>query len=706
MESRYNGQLYRFNIFNKQVQSAIPKFNLETNQENPFIEVNGEVIYYEHTTLKNGVKVTVPMKKHHFTEFDDAVKKQLMYFENVVYTVVDEYKNTSVLPVRPVILFEDDSLVISDNKYYSKPHILINNVNYGFINFDELELEQIFGNIGIKVRPEEVEVSPSREALIWEDKTRDAVLTRFKDAQKTASDLISSSIKDETDFVAWLNKVYAITKQWTTDSNSSNAVLATLSKIVSSENLKFQFNHGHVNSLPVELKKDFFKDLEMKLTWVSYTTKNVKGNVVKVIDRSEVVWNFSHTVLVLGGKASNRKDKYLLSLYESFTMVYLPDRYKLENIEVPPKTAVELLEGVEINTKFQKMQQTVIDHFFNSPSVTIYESIEVPKDWSENEEEEEIISLETLTEEEKQASYISAESRRKLNGEILCHVVEFNQWLNQDGYNIGNATYFSKESVPVADINAWRNEEVYWGNEADSGTLKLVAYLLSHYQDQRALKRNFTDNVAVRLFKVAKDNVKYVKDFQHITKFFVQKRGTTITMSAHLIRWNTSRLLVPKMHLLNFMQGLEVIPQYNELTAKYKTLVEYVSKYVDIKESKSAEFLKTAMEDMVNHLDKVYQFQKLVAEGATQEQVATVAQEMWGSTTITDGCAVDMKIISIFEELLDWSSSIRALLNTSAVLNTRKNGANTYQTNGMLQYVTATEEELEAITNYIQLKTT
>lgn len=705
MESRYNGQLYRFNIFNKQVQSAIPSFNLETNESNPFIEVNGEVIYYERTTLKNGVKVTVPMKKHYFSEFDDAVKKQLMYFDDVVYSVVDEYSNSSVLPIKPNILFQNDALVISDNTYYSKPHILINKVNYGYINFDELELEQIYGNIGIKVQPEEVEVSPSREALIWEDKTKEAVLNRFRDAQKVASDLIATSIQDETDFVAWMNKVYAINRRWTTDSNSGNQVLAVLSRIVSSEALRFTFNHGHVNSLPIKLRKEFFAELDFKITTVSYTTKTIKGNVVKQIQRSGEVPLFQNTVLVLGGRASNRKDKYLLSLYSEFTMVYIPDRYKLENLETYVGATDLLFVGKEINTTFHKEQRTVIDHFLRSPSVVVYETLEVPKDWTASEEEDEVIELETLTEEEKNASYISAEARRKLKGEILCHTVEFNMYLNtHSSYTMENASYFGKEAVPVADISSWKNEEVYYGNQADSDTLKFVAYLLYPYQGSKSFKRNFNDETPVRLFKVAQDNVKYVKDFQHITKFFAYKRGTTITMSAHLIRWNTSRLIVPKMHLLNFMQGLEVIPMFADKFNNYKTLVEYVSTYMDVTRTTSATFFEKAMEDVINHLDKVYQFQKLVAEGATQEQISTIATEMWGSSTITDGCAVDIKILAIFEELLDWSTSIRDLLNTSKVLNNRDEDV--YSTDGHLDYETATEEELEAITNYIQLKTT
>lgn len=184
MESRYNGLLYRFNIFNKQVQSIVPKFNLETGQENISFEINGEVAYCQATTEKNGVRVIVPMKKHHFTEFDEAVKRQLMYFENVVYKIRDEYGNDHGIPVRPNILYQDDSIVISDNQFFSKPHILINNVNYGFINFDELEIENVSGNIGLKVSPEEVEVSPSRENLIWEEKTREAVVQRLRDAQK------------------------------------------------------------------------------------------------------------------------------------------------------------------------------------------------------------------------------------------------------------------------------------------------------------------------------------------------------------------------------------------------------------------------------------------------------------------------------------------------------------------------------------------
>jgi hypothetical protein len=36
---------------------------------------------------------------------------------------------------------------------------------------------------------------------------------------------------------------------------------------------------------------------------------------------------------------------------------------------------------------------------------------------------------------------------------------------------------------------------------------------------------------------------------------------------------------------------------------------------------------------------------------------------MWGSAEIQDGCAVDLDILNILNELLDWSKPVRDLLN-------------------------------------------
>lgn len=669
---------------------------METGQENISFEINGEVAYCQATTEKNGVRVIVPMKKHHFTEFDEAVKRQLMYFENVVYKIRDEYGNDHGIPVRPNILYQDDSIVISDNQFFSKPHILINNVNYGFINFDELEIENVSGNIGLKVSPEEVEVSPSRENLIWEEKTREAVVQRLRDAQKSASALISESMDKETDFIAWLNKVKSIVSSWSAE-HTGSTVLATLAKIVSADRLDFVFKS--LIGSPILFKKDFFEDLDFKALNVCYTTKQVKGQVTRTIDRSKSIPMY-HKVALVSTRLSNRKDKFLLSTEDYFTVIHLPDRYKTEEY----RPGFKQLDDAEVNTTFHKLQMQVIRLLLASPSVVPYEEIQVPDTWHETEEEEDVISAEEQTEEEVKASYLSKKDRRLLNKEILVHTLTRNTlYYSQESARTILDFPFRKTECKTTEIDAWNNEEIYWGNEADSKVLIFVSCLLSQNGPTTGV-RDF-DNSPVRLFKVAKDNIKYVKDFQHIQKFFAQKRGSTITMSSYLIRWNTARLLLPKMPLLNFMQGLSQIPQYTEQYDKYAKVVQYVSGFENLERWPTLKStFSTAMDDMVRHLDKVYQFQKLVADGATAEQIATVATEMWGSPTITDGCAVNIEIVTIFEELLDWSTSIRTLLNTSKVLNSRDEEG--YTPNGHFDFEEASEHEMESIADYIKLKTT
>jgi hypothetical protein len=50
----------------------------------------------------------------------------------------------------------------------------------------------------------EVDVTPSRENVIWNTKTREAVKRMFISAQKTVTDLIEDKIKNETNLPDYL----------------------------------------------------------------------------------------------------------------------------------------------------------------------------------------------------------------------------------------------------------------------------------------------------------------------------------------------------------------------------------------------------------------------------------------------------------------------------------------------------------------------
>ena len=236
IESRYNGLLYRFNVYSTKVESIIPKFNLETGKENVSVEFETGAIYALPTELPNGVTITIEAKKHHLDEYKDAVERQLMYFDNVDFYILED-GNMMHQKFSPSILYEDEYLIISDNRYFNKPHMLLNKVNYGFIDFEELELETMYGNVGIKVLPEDVEVSPSRESLVWSEKTKAMVLQRFRDASQSASTIIQKEMQ-ETDFIKWIRICNSIKNKW----GSSSSLIGRLASIVDLNEVGIHFS--------------------------------------------------------------------------------------------------------------------------------------------------------------------------------------------------------------------------------------------------------------------------------------------------------------------------------------------------------------------------------------------------------------------------------------------------------------------------------
>ena len=681
MESRYNGLRYKFNVYNTKVESVIPKFNLNTGVENVPINFETGVIYAEKTTEKNGVIVTMEAKKHHLQEYKDAVERQLMYFTNVDFYVKENGQSIRQ-NFTPEILYEDDCLVISDNRYFNKPHMLLNKVNYGFIDFKELELEDMLGNVGIKVLPEDVEISPSRESLVWSEKTKAMVLQRFKDASESASRIIQKEMQ-ENDFIKWLRVCNSIKNKW---SNSSN-ILGRLSNIVNLDKVDINFTGDpsikyHTKMLSSFLNREVF---------YSHITKANKSG--KKVERLETETTHLNDIVILkSSRASNRKDKYLLSLHGRFTTLEKPEWMN----------SLLILEDLEENKALQKrhdLEDKIYKHLLSSKEILIYEDIEVPEDFLASEEDEDITDLENMTAEELANINLTNEERRKLNGSTIVHTPRLK---NSSLIGHQDRVYeWQKVEVPVKEIDTWDEEEIYYGTDIDAQTLEFVALLtrdnrtesigyprdrqiVDYYNYRRDSDKDdyidfkgryniyshaeayrcahFFDPHGIRIIKVAKDKVKLYQDFKHINKFFLKVNGHTITMSNKLIRWNTSRLVKEQLNKLNFLQNFPLDIEQKE---KYNTLTKYViTNYVDMKiDNVAMKNNSQAYTDMLSHLDKVQQFQMLVKSEATAEEISIVAKEMWGSAEIQDGCAVDLDILNILNELLDWSKPVRDLLN-------------------------------------------
>lgn len=541
----------------------------------------------------------------------------------------------------------------------------------------------MYGNVGVKVRPEDVEVTPSREGLVWNEVTKKMILARFKDAAQSASTLISKELS-HSDFIAWYRNCSSVLASWSSDQQGPQ-VLSALSGIVDTNKLKPKFNPDP----EIHFSFKLFEFTGISCRTVVYETLTKNNKTSKVIKRNDSK-SLHETVILKLGPTSNRKDKYLLSQFPKFTMLEHRELFRVDKEGNP--VMPEALQGYK-DGKFKSESADFADrvwrHLLQSEGVLTYEDIDVPEDFTGNDTEEtEELELETMTEEQLAEIKLTLAERRKLQGKTILYtpavreVRAYDKGMH-DGIVNGSIScrYWLKVEIPYADIDNWQEEEIYYGNDADKQTLEFVSYLmrdtrsLNYHQWRGNCPKEYTTkdgstydltgvelakaenffNCKIRLVKVAQDRVKLYKDFKHINKFFARMNGSTLTMSNSLVKWNTARQIQQKLHHLDFMMTFSMDP---ERQTKYKALREYVKEnYREFK------LESQAYDDMLAHLDKVQQFQLLVSSGASSEDIATVAKEMWGSAEVKDGYAIDLSVTQVLDELLDWSAPVRVLLN-------------------------------------------
>lgn len=103
---------------------------------------------------------------------------------------------------RTEILYRDENLIIPKDNYYAVPHLVLNNVVYGTIDFAEMEMDQKKGNVGIIGDPSEIDVNQSRETVRYTERTRNAIKKYLDNcigiAQKHINEELQSSKTDFT----------------------------------------------------------------------------------------------------------------------------------------------------------------------------------------------------------------------------------------------------------------------------------------------------------------------------------------------------------------------------------------------------------------------------------------------------------------------------------------------------------------------------
>ncbi len=717
LTSWHNGWEYMFNIYNQNIESVIPKWDMQTQLENDLYYLPGVFdkdgnkfpVYRRKTTHKNGSCIELQVKKHHKQQYIDAVTGQLLYFSNVQLIIYDENQVAQTVPVKANIMYEDEYIVLASNSPYTKPHILLNNVNYGTIDFRELELEDRMGNVGIKVIPDEVSVNPSRESLIWDDVTREAVTKRFNQVLDIAEQTVSKELNEE-DFFLWVRACSLANSSSTMwyKGKSDSTVLGRLASIIDMSKVEMRY----VLNKNVKYSYRLFAGINNRVVSMSFRKEGSK-TIRKVCYEPGIREALSNDLpVVLQFKAtSNRKNKYMTEvLYpKGFINLIVPDYIPVDRKPVAedvPGNSDEVEEWIKVskasNTQLtieqkeerrKKAREYIADVFgyiLESKSTINYEDVVVPDDYKGTDEAEEEIQEEEVVE-ETQEILLSASERRALNGNTLIHALR----LIPDEYQQGQkhkAFEFCAIDVHVSRIDQWKNEETFWGNQNDEPLLQMAGLIMRPYE-QRAesfgvnmTKYNnwivlsysgataydyarlvcFRENSPVRLFKVSQQNSKLYRDFPHVTRFFKIIKNKTLTMSNALIRWNTGRLIHKGLTKLRFLSNFhEISPR---LEVAYKELLDYSKKYYrDIQSFEGIQGSGTMANPLVEHLDKVKELQLFVRDNPEdKEGITAMVTDLFNpdpGIEITNGCAIDTEMYDKLVELLDWAEPVYKLMN-------------------------------------------
>lgn len=730
IDSVHNGRRYRFNIYAHSYDSIIPQYNLEKNKENSYIVFalgtdHEYKVYYEETTAKNGVTITIGAKKHHKKQYLDAVRSQLLYFSGIKFLVTEETGQTYEENFQAKILYEDDYIILSDNNYYTKPHLILNGVNYGYVDWQELELQDRTGNVGIKVAPEDIEVTPSRESVIWSEKTKAMVNQRFEDVQEIASKAIQEELK-ETDFWRWVKTCFSIGTKY---SHNGNDIISRLSKIVDISELKPRYlPDPRIRFTPMGI----FEGLTMRA--VTLENESRQNKMSKYVKRKPLKVIGSHIQYPIfyvsqGEVASNRKDKWLLSMYpEGFVMLHEPDT--IEHMRSSNAYSEEEIEWYRKSLESESGTSPRIryDLMVASQDVGDYTTISVPENFKGTDlEEVEKSEKETTAEDAKveKAAFVAAADRRKLEGKIVMHTPRLTgQPINTGENGVQKLFVYQKLEQKISEINNWGEAEIYYGTDADDETIQFAAALTRNRNPDndmvhRAVRtfplstsgevyngkkterwvdkkwyrlhgaemriqlggstaldhtitasgyycQHFYDNREIKLIKVSQANIKYVRDFKHIQEFFVLIRNNTISMSNLLIKWNTARLIQDNLHKVAFLYNYAIFNE--EYAEKYQNLRDYIAlHYNEIKEQSGNNYFGlnlTTYNDLISHLDSVQHFQNFVRDNPTNtESIAQLAEELFGNKQLQNGMAVEPEIMELLYDVLEYGKAVGDMLN-------------------------------------------
>lgn len=622
MITRHNGREFQFNIYSYKVDNVVPQWDMETtlaNEVHYFHEgTDKEFKFYSKATkMPNGTEIQVPTKRIHRQQVIDAVKNQLLYFRNVDFHLVHEDDRMERVNFRANILYEDEHLIISDNDQFSKPHMILNGVNYGYANFLEMEMEEMTGNVGFKVDPTKVEINPSRESLIWLGKTVETVKNSIAQASISAANIVQKRL-DETDFLKWLKVASTLVS-----STGSDPVLAKLGTVVDRGGLKPKFG-------PNPLIK-YIKDTNIMFEGILLTTVTRETYFDQKSSSSKFkAKRATSTIADLVGLPLYCQTENTLPSRDQHLLAKHPEGYvKVRFIKPGDNDSADVMfakiseKGNEKAKKWND-RRVALYKLLKAASVS-YESVVVPK-----EVEEELNAAEAAVAMAK----MSPEELRKINQQIVVHQI----------------TPYSrnKHEPTIKSILEDEGLVIYGTTEHETllsvvfHTLNVEGHSISSYSDE------------LKIVLVSKPNAKHFARHTHVTDFirYYDKTTKTIGMHNKLVLAQTARKINEHKERLMFME--EFKPFNSLMYVLYTEVMDYCIQHYSGK-GENAEINAYA--------DKVAELQLFIEDHKDDANAIAVKSKEIFDFSFEGAVGLDLPIYRKLEVLLDYVEPIHVIMN-------------------------------------------
>lgn len=676
--SRYNGAEFHFNVYSYKVDPIVPKFDLVKGVENPFYttqvikDKNDQPIkfHYYPTTEPNGVEVVLQAKKGLKKEFIDAVKGQLLYLDGIEFEL-EENGVTIPQVVKAEIEYESELFVLPTAKstYYSKPHVILNGICYGYINFLQMEEEDKVGNIGIKMDPSKIDINPNRESVRYTQKTIQAFKDYMEEGKHEAEKVLTQSLQT-TDLIDWVLKSAGALV-----GINQTSVVGRFSNISDIKAIKPKF-------LPmpkIRFNRDpdeFFKSYDLVQVNKAVRHSKAKGTYINSLDRTKVTsWNQfgGKQIYYQDGDTTFRQDMFMLTIYPNgFIKVLRKGEFsnagkiteeQAEAMEIKFEdwlklTSEEKDKMYDMRKQFYVEQSAAMDDLIKESSkVLLYSSVNVPEDFRTNEKEQAEDEEEAV---EAAMKEMSPAEQRKLQERMVVTAFDYKSYLQAEWQR-------NKREPRIKEILT-QTEELIYGFGEDEANLCLAAEILGFRKQYHS---TWNDN-SITVAMVSQSNAKYLKPHIYIDDFFSSFNPQTNTISMHnkLVKWQTARKINEILPKLNFLTNFKLFDAqastlYSELKSyRDANFMDLTAAMHDHKQNGSA---TEVIEGLKTFADKLTEFQLFVAKHPGNIQgIAAMSKALFETNednSFEDALGIEMEVYEKLLLLIEHTQPVQILLN-------------------------------------------